>query len=45
MVSQVPRSIRMQDGRLIASEQKSAEDLARARELAFVDPDAEEGDE
>lgn len=45
LASQVPRSIRMQDGRLIASEQKSAEDLARARELAFVDPDAEEGDE
>lgn len=45
LASQVPRSIRMQDGRLIASEQKSEEDLARARKLAFVDPDAEEGDE
>ena len=41
LASQVPRSIRMQDGRLISSEEKSAEELARARTIATLDPDDE----
>jgi len=43
LASQVPRSIRMQDGELIASEEKSAEELARARAVNDTDPDAEAG--
>ena len=43
LASQVPRSIRMQDGRLIASETKSDEELARARAVGLDDPADDEG--